>query len=99
MSRMVALRATSSIQHEWKARDASQRYPAGGYFDEEQQVVCHHVQMCIAIPPKRPGASVIGFLKGKRAIATARLGGEERNFSGTFLGPRQRVSTVGFEVE
>src|ERR1035438_4006206 len=41
-----------------------------------------HVHMCIAIPPKHPVASVIGFLKGKSAIAIARLCGLERNFSG-----------------
>ena len=41
-----------------------------------------HVHMCIAIPPKHPVASVIGFLKGKSAIAMARLCGKERNFSG-----------------
>ncbi len=29
------------------------------------------VHMCIAIPPKPPVASVIGFLKGKSAIAVA----------------------------
>src|SRR5215467_6017350 len=34
-----------------------------------------HVHMCIAIPPKHPVASVIGFLKGKSAIAIARLSG------------------------
>jgi len=32
--------------------------------------------------PKHPVASVIGFLKGKSAIAIARLCGKERNFSG-----------------
>src|SRR5258708_36013742 len=36
-----------------------------------------HVYMCIAIPPK-PIASVTGFLKGKSAIAIARLCGKER---------------------
>ena len=41
-----------------------------------------HVHMCIAIPPKHPVATVIGFLKGKSAIAFARLSGKERNFSG-----------------
>ena len=30
-----------------------------------------HVHICIAIPPKHPVASVIGFLKGKSAIAIA----------------------------
>ena len=40
-----------------------------------------HVHMCIAIPPKHPVASVIGFLKGKSAIAVARLSGKERNFT------------------
>ena len=56
--------------------------------------------MCIAIPPKHPVASVIGFLKGKSAIAIARLGGKERNFSGEHFWARgYAVSTVGFELE
>ena len=42
-----------------------------------------HVHMCIAIPPKVAVAQVIGFLKGKSAIAIARqFGGKERNFTG-----------------
>ena len=48
-----------------------------------------HVHMCIAIPPKYPVASVIGFLKGKSAIAVARLRGREQNFTGEHL----RVAT------
>ena len=45
-------------------------------------------------------ASVIGFLKGKSAIAIARLCGKERNFSGEHLWARgYAVSTVGFELE
>src|SRR2546428_382645 len=59
-----------------------------------------HVHMCIAIPPKHPVASVIGFLKGKSAIAIARLSGKERNFSGEHFWARgYAVSTVGFELE
>ena len=59
-----------------------------------------HVHMCIAIPPKHPVASVIGFLKGKSAIAVARLNGRERNFTGEHLWARgYAVSTVGFELE
>ena len=59
-----------------------------------------HVPMCIAIPPKHPVASVIGYLKGKSAIAIARLGGKERNFSGEHFWARgYAVSTVGFELE
>ncbi len=59
-----------------------------------------HVHMCIAIPPKHPVASVIGFLKGKSAIAVARLRGRERNFNGEHLWARgYAVSTVGFELE
>jgi len=60
-----------------------------------------HVQMCISIPPKYPVASVIGFLKGKSAIAGAReLCGRERNFTGEHLWARgYAVSTVGFELE
>jgi putative transposase len=48
----------------------------------EGHLMLHHVQMCIAIPPRPPVASVIEFLKGKSAIAMARLSGKERNFSG-----------------
>jgi putative transposase len=56
--------------------------------------------MCIAIPPKHPVASVIGFLKGKSAIAVARLSGKERNFTGEHLWARgYAVSPVGFELE
>ena len=59
-----------------------------------------HVHMCIAIPPKYPVASVIGFLKGKSAIAVARLCGKERNFTGEHLWARgYAVSTIGFELE
>jgi putative transposase len=58
------------------------------------------VHMCVAIPPKAPVASVIGFLKGKSAIAIARLGGKERNFSSEHFWARgYAVSTVGFELE
>jgi putative transposase len=57
--------------------------------------------MCITIPPKHPVASVIGFLKGKSAVAVARqFGGKERNFNGEHLWARgYAVSTVGFELE
>ncbi len=59
-----------------------------------------HVHMCIAIPPKHPVSSVIGFLKGKSAIAIARLCGKERNFSGEHFWARgYAVCTVGFELE
>ena len=45
-------------------------------------------------------ASVIGFLKGKSAIAMARLCGKERNFTGEHFWARgYAVSTVGFELE
>jgi putative transposase len=67
----------------------------------EGHVMPDHVHMCIAIPPKHPVASVIGFLKGKSAIAVAReLCGRERNFTGEHLWARgYAVSTVGFELE
>ena len=41
----------------------------------EGHLMSDHVHMCIAIPPKHPVASVIGFLKGKSAIATRSAGG------------------------
>ena len=60
-----------------------------------------HVHMCIAIPPKVAVAQVIGFLKGKSAIAIARqFGGKERNFTGEHFWARgYAVSTVAFELE
>src|SRR6059036_1110413 len=38
----------------------------------EGHLMPDHVHMCIAIPPKHPVASVIGFLKGKSATATSK---------------------------
>ena len=67
----------------------------------EGHVMPDHVHMCIEIPPKPPVCSVIGFLKGKSAIAIARqLSGKERNFTGEHFWARgYAVSTVGFELE
>jgi putative transposase len=59
-----------------------------------------HVHMCISIPPKHTVAGVIGFLKGKSAIAIARLNGKERNFNGEHFWARgYAVSTVGYELD
>ena len=54
--------------------------------------------MLIAIPPKKSVAEIVGYLKGKSAIAVARqFGGKQRNFSGERLWARgYAVSTVGF---
>jgi putative transposase len=66
----------------------------------EGHLMPDHVHLCIAIPPKHPVASVIGFLKGKSAIAIARMSGKERNFSGEHFWARgYAVSTVRFELE
>ena len=60
-----------------------------------------HVHMCIEIPPKHPVASIIGFLKGKSAIAIARtVQGKDRNYTGVHFWARgYAVSTVGFDEE
>jgi len=66
----------------------------------EGHLMADHVQMCIAIPPKHSVASVIGFMKGKSAMAIARLQGKERNFAGEHFWARgYAVSTVGFNEE
>jgi len=66
----------------------------------EGHLMPDHVHICIAIAPKHPVASVIGFLKGKSAITIARLSGKERNFTGEHFWARgYAVSTVGFELE
>ena len=66
----------------------------------EGHLMSDHVHMCIVIPPKHAVASVIGFLKGKSAIAVAReLCGKERNFTVKHLWAwGYAVSTVGFEL-
>src|SRR5579863_2900418 len=71
--------------------------PAERMPDSRRHLTLDHVPICIAIPPKH---SVIGFLKGKSAIAVARLSGKERNFTGEHFWARgYAVSTVGFELE
>ena len=67
----------------------------------EGHLMPDHVHMCIEIPPKYSVASVIGFLKGKSAIAIARqFKGKQSNFSGeAFWARGYAVSTVGFELE
>jgi putative transposase len=54
----------------------------------------------VAIPPKRAVASAIGFIKGKSAIAIARMQGKQRNFTCEHFWARgYAVSTVGFNEE
>ena len=94
-----------------KAMFGNIRKQLGGIFHElARQKECHiieghlmpdHVHMCISIPPKYAVASVIGFIKGKSAIAIARqFGGRERNFNGEHFWARGYcVSTVGYQEE
>ena len=65
----------------------------------EGHMVQDHVHMLIKIPPKYAVAEVIGYIKGKSAIAVARqFGDRKRNFNGERLWARgYAVSTVGFE--
>ena len=60
-----------------------------------------HIHMLIKIPPKHPASSIVGFLKGKSAIAIVRkFCGKERNFNGEHFWARgYAISTAGFEVE
>lgn len=64
-------------------------------------MVQDHVHMMIKIPPKYPVSEVVGFIKGKSAIAVAReFSGRQRNFNGEKLWARgYAVSTVGFNQE
>jgi putative transposase len=65
----------------------------------EGHMVQDHVHMMIKIPPKYSVSEVIGYIKGKSAIAVARqYGGRKQNFSGErFWARGYAVSTVGFE--
>ena len=64
-------------------------------------MVQDHVHMLISIPPKYAPAEIVGYIKGKSAIAVARqFGGKQRNFNGERLWARgYAISTVGFNVE
>lgn len=64
----------------------------------EGHLMPDHVHMLIEIPPKYAVAHIVGFLKGKSAIAIARMRGKERNFQGeNFWARGYAASTVGFE--
>ena len=66
----------------------------------EGHLMSDHVHMCIAIPPKYAVSAVIGFIKGKSAIAIARHQGKQRNFNGeNFWARGYAVSTVGFDID
>ena len=62
-------------------------------------MVQDHVHMLISIPPKYSVSEVIGYIKGKSAIAIAKqFGNKKRNFNGEqFWARGYAVSTVGFE--
>ena len=67
----------------------------------EGNLCLNHVHMCIEIPPKHAVASVIGFLKGKSAIAIARtFQGKKQNYTGAqFWARGYAVSTIGFDED
>lgn len=64
---------------------------------EEGHLCADHVHMLISIPPKYSVAQVVGYIKGKSAIAIARnYQGKKRNFVGQHFWARgYYVSTVG----
>ena len=63
----------------------------------EGHLMSDHVHKLISIPPKYAVAQVVGFMKGKSAIAVARnFGGRTKNFTGQHFWARgYHVSTVG----
>ncbi len=67
----------------------------------EGHVMPDHIHMLIEIPPKHATSAIVGFLKGKSAIAIARqFSGKQRNFSGeNFWARGYAISTVGFEEQ
>ena len=65
----------------------------------EGHLMADHVHMCLSIPPKYAVSNVVGFIKGKSAIAIARqFGGRARNFTGEVFWARGYfISTVGLD--
>jgi putative transposase len=64
---------------------------------EEGHLMPDHVHMLLSVPPKYSVSSVMGFIKGKRAIHIARVyAGRRRNYVGQHFWARGYwVSTVG----
>jgi len=60
-----------------------------------------HVHMCLSVPPKYAVSNIVGYIKGKSAIAVARqFKGKQRNFNGEHFWARgYYVSTVGLDEE
>jgi putative transposase len=60
-----------------------------------------HIHMLISIPPKYAASEIVGYIKGKSAIAVARkFGGKTKNFNGErFWARGYAISTVGFNKE
>ncbi len=63
----------------------------------EGHIMSDHVHMCISILPKYAVSNMMGYIKGKSAIAIARrFGGRVKNFTGEVFWARGYfVSTVG----
>ena len=68
---------------------------------EEGHLMGDHVHMCISIPPKYAVSKIVGYIKGKSAIAIARQFGKKvRNFRGeNFWARGFYVSTVGLDED
>ena len=60
-----------------------------------------HIHVCMSIPPKYAVSNVIGYIKGKSAIAIARnFTARKRNFAGeSFWARGYYVSTVGLDED
>jgi putative transposase len=68
---------------------------------EEGHLMKDHVHMCLSVPPKYAVSNIVGYIKGKSAIAIARrFKGKQRNFNGEHFWARgYYVSTVGLDEE
>ena len=67
----------------------------------EGHLLPDHVYMCVSIPPKYSVSQVVGYIKGKSAIAIARKYiGKRRNYTGESFWTRgYYVSTVGLDEQ
>lgn len=67
----------------------------------EGHLLKDHVPICISIPPKYAVSAIVGYIKGKSAIAIARqFAGKTRNYTGeSFWARGYYVSTVGLDEQ
>ncbi|GHU48778.1 hypothetical protein FACS1894200_06490 [Spirochaetia bacterium] len=106
----MGLQVSYSVDTEMSVKDTIGEYLGEIFHELARQKECRileghirsdHVHILIQIPPKYVVAQVVGYIKGKSAIAIARnFQGRRKNFVGqNFWARDYYVSTVGHDEQ